>query len=145
MCITVVGIAVLEDQPNISDDLVDVRIRKTWLYAPLTQATVDRTKIHRFLDNVEVVGDIVGHRVNRVAKWLCFACFKQARQDVFDVLLLVFGNTDWRARSVLRGLPHSGSGRRRIYWDFRYTSCRSRGLEWGARARGSKKGDGMRR
>ena len=111
MRITVVRIAVLEDQPNIPDDLVDACIRRTWLYTPLTQTAFDHAKIHRFLDDVEVVGDIMGHRINWIAKWLCFTCFKQARKDVFDVLLLVFGNTDWRARSVLRELSHSGIGR----------------------------------
>jgi len=107
MRIAVVRITILENQPNIPGELVDGRIRRTWLYTPLTQAAVDRAKIHRFLDNVEVVGDIVGHRIDWIAKWFCLACFKQARKDVFDVLLLMLGDGDRWARSVLRGLSHS--------------------------------------
>ena len=114
MRITVVRIAVLEDQPDVPDELVDARIGRTWLYTLLTQTAFDRAKIHRFLNNVEIVGDIVGHGVNWIAKWLRFACFKHARNDVFEVLLLMFGNSGWRARSVLRGLSHSGSGGRGV-------------------------------
>lgn len=74
--ITVVGVAVLEDLPDVLDELVDGRIRRTWFDALLTQSAFNRAKIHRFLDDVEVVGDIVSYGVNWVAKWICFACFK---------------------------------------------------------------------
>ena len=107
--IAVVRIAVLEDQPNVPGELVCARIRRTWLDALLAQSAFDRAKIHRFLDNVEIVGDIVGYGIDWVAKWFCFACFKQARKDVFDILLLMFGNAGWWARSVLRGLSHSSN------------------------------------